>query len=80
MNVNIIRAMKGDHEAAKRCTAAGIAIPCPGCGNKNSTYMHAGKVIRIGFFSCDRCGWNGPSGEDEQSALLLWNIRTCISE
>ena len=44
------RALLGDHEAAKRLTAAGVLLPCPGCGGENAKHRAVmGKALCMGL-------------------------------
>ena len=64
MDSKIKAALLGDATAAAECTAAGIAIPCPFCGET--------KIVddELDCY-CDKCG-------AQASTLKLWNRRAPV--
>ena len=64
MDSKIKAALLGDEAAAAECTAAGIAIPCPFCGET--------KIVddELDCY-CDKCG-------AQASTLKLWNRRAPV--
>lgn len=75
-----MRALLGDHEAAKRLTEAGVLVPCPGCGGENIVDWYRHNEV---WYQCDDCGWQGPSVYSEgfvdtEKARLAWNTRALI--
>lgn len=75
MDRDIRLALLGDHGAAKRLTDAGVAIPCPFCGEKiiDKEIYSDGCV-----YSCGRCGTVGDFCGEFSRALLAWNTRAPI--
>lgn len=69
---DVEKALRGDHEAAKRVTEAGVLIPCPGCGKQNIKMRY---VCGDHFSDCIECGWTGPMKNSEYEARLAWNTR-----
>ena len=70
----IDRALLGDPEAAKACTEAGVAIPCPFCGGEASlgkTPTHKYQVW-CPQCACINMGRFYPTAEE---ALTAWNRR-----
>ena len=69
------RAMLGDHEAAKRLTEAGIAIPCPFCANRIISRCEYNGLYA---YTCSSCGTSGDIEIGRRKALLSWNTRAPI--
>lgn len=82
VNNDIINALKGDHEAAKRVTDAGVLLPCPFCGNKPSVYKHEfHKSLNSFGIKCYDCGVKSYQFfATEQEARLAWNTRAGVEE
>ena len=72
---DIVKALLGDHEAAKRLTEAGVLVPCPGCGESSAKICY---VCGDHFGMCKTCGWTGPFRNAEYEARLVWNTRAPI--
>lgn len=80
MNSKIKAALLGDAAAAAECTAAGIAIPCPFCGE-----THGVAVGYFGVVLCAGCGaihgkieaWNrrAPVPPEDNPPLTLDELR-----
>ena len=71
----IIRALLGDHEAAKRLTEAGVLLGCPGCEGITPVERY---VCGDHFVICKTCGWMGPEKNTPEAARLSWNTRAPI--
>lgn len=71
-----MRALLGDHEAAKRLTDAGVLLPCPFCGGEGVLDSE----FPAGYFwvLCTGCGMQTEAFETEPKARLAWNTRTPI--
>lgn len=67
------RALLGDHEAAKRLTAAGVLIPCPGCRGEDTKHR---AVMACVMIECP-CGFMA-AGYDLEEARQIWNTRAPI--
>ena len=72
---DIRRALLGDHEAAKRLTDAGIAIPCPFCANRIISRCEYNGLYA---YTCSSCGTSGDIEIGHRKALLSWNTRSPI--
>ena len=74
----IDRALLGDPEAAKACTEAGVAIPCPFCGGTNlyiDGYEHGvGKRWRVVCLDCMAMVDPG-TVQQKYRAIEAWNRR-----
>lgn len=68
-------ALLGDREAQERLTAAGVLVPCPGCGERSAKICY---VCGDHFGMCKTCGWTGPFRNAEYEARLAWNTRAPI--
>lgn len=79
MNNDIINALKGDHEAAKRVTDAGILLPCPFCGGEPMVEYDTRAPFEFAVV-CGDCGVMPAISEDEQVARLAWNTRAGVKE
>ena len=78
--MDIILALRGDHEAAKRLTETVVLLPCPGCAGYN---IHDGYRYSEAWCECVDCGWKGPSVYEDgfvntKKARLAWNTRAPI--
>ena len=71
------RALRGDHEAAKRLTAAGVLLECPFCGGNAMMEYDTMEPFEWTVF-CGDCGVMPTSSEDKQVAALVWNTRAPI--
>lgn len=93
MDDKTIRAMIGDAEAAKRCTEAGVALPCPFCGEIPEmvttdvimdTQIKGGYAMFCNTPFCspyaDITGNNLIAGgyRTEKHALAAWNTRAAV--
>ena len=77
----IRRALLGDKQAQKECTAKGIVLPCPLCGSKatiqqditgkESYHVVCNNVKDICNLISGLTTW----GESEENALKAWNTR-----
>ena len=73
---DILKALLGDHEEARRLTDAGVLVPCPGCRDNSSVGIRY--VCGDHFGLCGTCGWTGPFRNTEYDARLAWNTRAPI--
>ena len=71
---DVTLALKGNKEAAKRLTEAGVLELCPFCGGNTVTT----NLLGTWFCCCMNCGAIGPSKADEATARLAWNTRAPI--
>jgi transcription elongation factor Elf1 len=72
--ITINRAMLGDIEAADRCTAAGVVIPCPDCKADNiSNAVVDG--CQTWVIDCPQCGRFHSEGVTAYDAIRVWNTR-----
>ena len=71
----IIRALLGNHEAAKRLTDAGVLLPCPMCGD---TPHIVGDLDKSWLWYECSCGAETGACQAEHEAMLLWNTRAPI--
>lgn len=77
MNDKTIRAaMAGDQEAQRRCTEAGVALPCPFCGDGrvSQRVYHAGPMS----YACAGCYAKTGQCSEQQQALAAWNTRAAL--
>lgn len=79
----IRRALMGDKEAQEECTAKGIALPCPICGDDvtiTEIPAHKHCIVNLPeygggcFIECDNCTY-AISGDDVMDALRTHNAR-----
>lgn len=70
---DIKRALLGDKEAARRLTAAGVLIPCPGCRGEDAKHR---AVMACVMIECP-CGFMA-AGYDLEEARQIWNTRAPI--
>jgi hypothetical protein len=70
---DIKRALLGDKEAARRLTAAGVLIPCPGCRGEDAKHR---AVMACVMIEC-QCGFMA-AGYDLEEARQIWNTRAPI--
>lgn len=70
----IDRALLGDAEAAKECTEAGVAIPCPFCGEEASLDITPTQKYQMWCTSC-ACVNMGRFYPTADEALAAWNRR-----
>lgn len=68
------KALRGDHEAAKRLTDAGVLVPCPFCGGEAFVSGQGNRK----WVECDKCWIEGPTMENSRAARLAWNTRAPI--
>lgn len=77
----IRRALMGDKQAQKECTAKGIVLPCPLCGSKATIQQDiTGKesyhvVCNNVKDMCNLISGLTTWGESEENALKAWNTR-----
>lgn len=85
----IEKAMRGDREASKKCTEAGVAIPCPYCGSAGHIVKHADGSGHVGCKEADiHIGsphWSMVlvsfgKFHSERDALKIWNTRAALSD
>ena len=80
-NKTINRALKGDPDAAAACTAAGVVIPCPYCGEDAETRQHKNAIDQndrpIGgwYVECEECDCGTSWHNTPEKALAVWNRR-----
>lgn len=67
----IRRALLGDKEAQEECTAKGIVLPCPFCGNEKNI------ISNWGMFRCwcSHCKAKSEDTLTQHDALKAWNSR-----
>lgn len=69
-------ALMGDKQAQEKCTAQGIVLPCPFCGeNKIKTPYVCGDH----FIECSSCHSASNIVSSRKQALKLWNTRPAPS-
>lgn len=67
----IRRALLGDKQAQEECTAKGIVLPCPLCGNENNIISNWG-MFRVW---CPHCKAKSEDTLTTRDALKSWNTR-----
>lgn len=67
----IRRALTGDKKAQEECTAKGIVLPCPFCGNENNIISNWG-MFRVW---CPHCKAKSEDTLTTRDALKSWNAR-----
>ena len=67
----IRRALMGEKQAQGLCTAKGIALPCPFCGNENNIISNWG-MFRVW---CPHCKAKSEDTLTTRDALKSWNTR-----
>lgn len=71
-NKELIRcALMGDKQAQEECTAKGIVMPCPFCGNENNIISNWG-MFRVW---CPHCKAKSEDTLTTRDALKSWNAR-----
>lgn len=71
-NKELIRcALMGDKQAQEECTAKGIVLPCPFCGNENNITSNWG-MFRVW---CPHCKAKSEDTLTTRDALKSWNTR-----
>ena len=71
-NKELIRcALMGDKQAQEECTAKGIVLPCPFCGNENNIISNWG-MLRVW---CPHCKAKSEDTLTTRDALKSWNAR-----
>lgn len=71
-NKELIRcALMGDKQAQEECTAKGIVLPCPFCGNENNIISNWG-MFRVW---CPHCKAKSEDTLTTRDALKSWNAR-----
>lgn len=71
-NKELIRcALMGDKQAQEECTAKGIVLPCPFCGNENNIISNWG-MFRVW---CPHCKAKSEDTLTTRDALKSWNTR-----
>lgn len=71
----IRRALLGDKQAQEECTAKGIVLPCPFCGNENNIISNWG-MFRVW---CPHCKAKSEDTLTTRDALKSWNTRPAPS-
>lgn len=64
-------ALMGDKQAQEECTAKGIVLPCPFCGNENNIISNWG-MFRVW---CPHCKAKSEDTLTTRDALKSWNTR-----
>lgn len=64
-------ALMGDKQAQEECTAKGIVLPCPFCGNENNIISNWG-MFRVW---CPHCKAKSEDTLTTRDALKSWNSR-----
>lgn len=67
----IRKALLGDKQAQEECTAKGIVLPCPFCGNENNIISNWG-MFRVW---CPHCKAKSEDTLTTRDALKSWNTR-----
>lgn len=67
----IRRALMGNKQAQEECTAKGIVLPCPFCGNENNIISNWG-MFRVW---CPHCKAKSEDTLTTRDALKSWNTR-----
>lgn len=71
-NKELIRCvLMGDKQAQEECTAKGIVLPCPFCGNENNIISNWG-MFRVW---CPHCKAKSEDTLTTRDALKSWNAR-----
>ena len=65
------RALMGEKQAQEECTAKGIVLPCPFCGNENNIISNWG-MFRVW---CPHCKAKSEDTLTTRDALKSWNTR-----
>lgn len=77
------RALLGDRQAQEECTAKGIVLPCPCCGDEVTLDFipaHEHPIVGLPdysggtFIECNNCTY-AMSGKDKQEVLMRHNSR-----
>lgn len=77
------RALLGDRQAQEECTAKGIVLPCPCCGDEVTLDFipaHEHPIVGLPdysggtFIECNNCTY-AMSGKDKQEVLMKHNSR-----
>lgn len=77
------RALLGDKQAQEECTAKGIVLPCPCCGDEVTLDFipaHEHPIVGLPdysggtFIECNNCTY-AMSGKDKQEVLMRHNSR-----
>ena len=69
---NLVRkALMGNKQAQEECTAKGIVLPCPFCGNENNIISNWG-MFRVW---CPHCKAKSEDTLTTRDALKSWNSR-----
>ena len=71
----IRRALMGEKQAQEECTAKGIVLPCPFCGNENNIISNWG-MFRVW---CPHCKAKSEDTLTTRDALKSWNTRPAPS-
>ena len=78
---DVKRALRGDHEAEKRLTEAGVLIPCPRCGGPAEVYEYPREDWEQPYTAkCKKndCFWIGKDFPTRKQAIREWNTRAPI--
>lgn len=73
----IRRALMGDKQAQKECTAKGIVLPCPFCGaSGDDVNLDYNRDISQFWIHCWKCRADGPlTNYNANDTEALWNTR-----
>lgn len=69
-------ALRGNHEAAKRLTEAGVLLSCPMCGKAG--VLHSIDNCKTVYAACPACGLMTRAYKGHYKARLAWNTRAPI--
>ena len=77
---DVTLAMRGDHEAAKRLTDAGVLLPCPTCHGdaRLNTWRIEAQRKNPSVVRCSKCGLDTRVYDRIKDARLAWNTRAPI--
>ena len=73
---DVMAALLGDHEAAKRLTEKGVLLSCPMCGKTG--VLHSIDNCKTVFACCPACGLMTRAYKGHEKARLAWNTRAPI--
>ena len=74
---DVIRALQGDHEAAKRLTEKGVLLGCPWCGRVPDVEYDTMVPFEWAVI-CPECGVYHACCDTEGQARLAWNTRAAV--
>lgn len=73
---DVMAALLGDKEAAKRLTETGVLLPCPMCGKVG--VLHSIDGCQTIYAACPVCGIMTRAYKGHEQARLAWNTRAPI--